>query len=137
MRILAIDLGMARTGIAISDPTGLLATPYCVFEGYGRTRLTEAVKELIEKEGIGLVLVGRPERTDGKPSEMAEKADSFVRFLSKRTTVPVRMLNEAYTTVIAAAKLHDNEIKAKDQRSRIDMAAAAVLLQSYLDSQKE
>ena len=137
MRVLAVDLGLARTGIAISDPSGTLATPRCVFEGYGRTRLTAAVKELIEQENIGLVIVGYPERTDGKESEMAQKAVSFATFLSKRTPVPVKLVNEAYTTVIATAKLHDNDIKVKDQRSKIDMAAAAVLLQGYLDSSKE
>ncbi len=137
MRILAVDLGLARTGIAISDPTGTLATPRCVFEGYGRTRLTNAVKELIDQEKIEKVIVGYPERTDGKESEMAQKAVSFATFLSKRTPVPVELVNEAYTTVIATAKLHDQDIKVKDQRSKIDMAAAAVLLQGYLDAMEK
>lgn len=135
MKIMAIDLGMVRTGIAISDVNGVLATPRCVFSDYGRTRLTKAVLEMVEKEDIKKIIIGYPQRTDGKESEMSKKATSFATFLSKRTEAEVELINEAYTTVIASRKLHDNDIKSKDQRSKIDMAAAAVLLQDYLDSQ--
>ena len=137
MKIMAIDLGMVRTGIAVSDVNGILATPRCVFTGYGRTRLTKAVLEMVQSEGIGKIIVGYPLRTDGKDSEMTAKAVSFTTFLSKRTEVPVELVNEAYTTVIAAKKMHENDIRSKDQKSRIDMAAAAVLLQDYLDSNRE
>lgn len=134
MRIMAIDLGLVRTGIALSDVNGVLATPKCVFSDYGRTRLTKAVLEIVKEENVGKIIIGYPIRTDGKESEMSKKAISFATFLSKRTEVPVELLNEAYTTVIASKKLHDINIKAKDQREKIDMAAAAVLLQDYLDS---
>lgn len=134
MVIMAIDLGLARTGIALSDKNSILATPYCVFSGYGRTRLTKAVLDIAAEKKVELIIVGLPLRTDGKESEMVQKTTSFATFLSKRTDIPVKMVNEAYTTVIASNKLHDNLIDAKNQRQKIDMAAAAVLLQGYLDS---
>lgn len=133
---MAIDLGLSRTGIALCDKTEILASPYCVLEAMGRTRLTKSVLEIIEKEQVEKVLVGLPLRTDGKESEMTQKARSFAEFLSKRTPVEVLLLNEAYTTVIAAQKLHENNIAAKKQRQTIDAAAAAVLLQSYLDGER-
>lgn len=136
MVIMSIDLGMARTGIALSDKNEILATPYCVFSGYGRTRLTKAVLEIVKEKNVELIIVGLPLRTDGKESEMVQKATSFATFLSKRTEIPIKMLNEAFTTVIASGKLHDNMIDSKNQRQKIDMAAAAVLLQGYLDSNK-
>lgn len=137
MVIMAIDLGMARTGIALCDKNEILASPYCVFTGYGRTRLTKAVIELANEKNVGLIIVGLPLRTDGKESEMVQKATSFATFLSKRTEIPIKMVNEAFTTVIASGKLHDNMINAKKQRQKIDMAAAAVLLQGYIDSNKQ
>ena len=133
---MAIDLGKARTGIALCDPTETIATPYCVFSGYGRTRLKDAVLEIIKKENVELILLGHPVRTDGVEGEMQQKAESFYTFLSKRTDVPIKLINEAYTTVIASQKLHDIDIAAKDQRSKIDAAAAAVLLQGYIDAKK-
>lgn len=136
MRIMAIDLGEVRTGIALSDPLGMIATPYCVFSGYGRTRLKDAVLEIIRKEDVGLIVLGYPKRTDGKVGKMQEKVESFYTFLSKRTDVEIKLINEAFTTVIASQKLHDADVEAKDQRSVIDAAAAAVLLQGYLDSVK-
>lgn len=136
MRVMAIDLGEVRTGIAMSDPLMVIASPYCVFSGYGRTRLKDAVLEIAEKENVGLIIIGYPERTDGKVGKMQEKAESFYTFLSKRTEIPLKLLNEAFTTVIASQKLHDSDINAKEQRSVIDSAAAAVLLQGYLDSLK-
>ncbi len=136
MRIMAIDLGEARTGIALSDPLGLIATPYCVFSGYGRTRLKDAVLDIIAKENVGLIILGYPKRTDGKPGKMQEKVESFYTFLSKRTDVEIKLINEAFTTVIASQHLHDIDMNAKEQRSMIDAAAAAVLLQGYLDSSK-
>ena len=134
MRIMAIDLGLARTGIALCDKNEILASPFCVLEAMGLTPLTKRVLEIIEAEQVEKVLVGLPLRTDGKESEMTEKARSFAEFLRKRTSAEVLLLNEAYTTVIAAQKLHENNISAKKQRKLIDAAAAAVLLQSYIDS---
>lgn len=137
MRIMAIDLGEVRTGIALSDPLGIIASPYCVFSGYGRTRLKDAVLEIAEKEDVRTIILGYPQRTDFKESKMKEKAESFYNFIKKRTEIPIVLLNEAFTTVIASRKLHDIDMDTREQRSLIDAAAAAVLLQGYLDSISE
>ena len=137
MKIMAIDLGEVRTGIALSDSLGIIARPYCVLSGYGRTRLKDAVLEIAEKENVSLIILGYPKRTDGKESKMQAKADSFYSFLSKRTEIPIKLQNEAFTTVIASRKLHNLNIEAKYQKKIIDSSAAAVLLQDYLDSLKK
>lgn len=136
MRIMAIDLGEVRTGIALSDPLGIIASPYCVLSGYGRTRLKDAVLEIAQKEEVKLIILGYPQRTDGKDGTMTAKVESFYNFIKKRTDIPIKLLNEAFTTVIASRKLHDIDVNAKEQRLQIDAAAAAVLLQGYLDSIK-
>ena len=134
MRILAIDLGTARTGIALCDKLGVLASPYCVLETAGEKKLAAEILEIAEKEQAEKILLGKPVRTDGKVSEMQQKAEAFAEFLQKRTALPVELFNEAYTTVLATQKLHEAEISSKEQKKNIDSAAAAVLLQSYLDS---
>ena len=107
--------------------------PYCVLNGLGRKKLVSAIFEIAEKENVEKIIVGKPVRTDGAFSQMQQKAEAFVEFLRKRTPIPVEMHNEAYTTVVASQKLHEKNIKAKDQKQMIDAAAAAVLLQDYLD----
>ncbi len=136
MRILAIDYGMARTGIAVSDPTGLIATPYQVIPSRNYEKLLNAVGEIFTNLSPDKVILGYPGRTDGAKSEMCERVERFREELFKRFGVDVELIDEKYTTVIASQMLHAGGTKAKDQRKTIDAAAAAVLLQGYLDQNR-
>jgi putative Holliday junction resolvase len=135
MRILAIDYGTARTGLAVSDPSGILASPLCVIKVKNMKQTAEAVKEKIDELKIEKIIMGCPIRTDGKDkdSEMKKKVEAFAEILFNKTGLKAELVNEVYTTVIASQKLHENEKNAKQQRANIDSVAASILLQDYLD----
>ncbi len=136
MRILAIDYGMSRTGIAVSDPTGLIASPYKVIPSRNYEKLLAGVGEVLTEVSPDKVLLGYPGRTDGGKSEMCERVERFREELKVRFQIEVELVDEKYTTVIASQMLHAGGTKAKEQRKTIDAAAAAVLLQGYLDSHR-
>ena len=136
MRIIAIDYGLARTGIAVSDPTGLIATPLQNVPSKNFQKLLDGVEAVIKQYSPGLIIIGMPKRTDGLGSPMMEKVRSFAAALQERIDTPVEFVNEMYTTVIASRMLHANEKNTKQQRQLIDSAAAAVLLQGYIDSKR-
>ena len=82
------------------------------------------------------MIIGKPLRTDGNKSEMAEKCETFAAELRELTGMEIESVDERFTTVIASQHLHANSINAKKQKKTIDAAAAAVLLQGYIDSRK-
>ncbi len=136
MRVLAIDYGMSRTGIAVSDPTGIIASPYKVIPSRNYEKLLEGIGEVFTEVSPEKVLLGYPGRTDGGKSEMCERIERFRAELKARFGVDAELVDEKYTTVIASQMLHAGGIKAKEQRKTIDAAAAAVLLQGYLDGHR-
>ncbi len=136
MRVLAIDYGMARTGIAVSDPTGLIASPYKVIPSRNYEKLLAGVGEVLKEVQPDKIIIGYPGRTDGARSEMCDRVDRFRDELKQRFSVDAEPVDEKYTTVIASQMLHAGGVKAKEQRKNIDAAAAAVLLQGYLDGKR-
>lgn len=136
MRVMAIDYGMARTGIALSDPTGLIASPYQVIPSRNYEKLLAGIGQVLSETSPDQVILGYPGRTDGAKSEMCERVERFQEELRTRFGIEAQLVDEKYTTVIASQMLHAGGIKAKEQRKNIDAAAAAVLLQGYLDSRK-
>ena len=136
MRIMAIDYGMSRTGIAVSDPTGLIASPYKVIPSKNYEKLLLGVGDVLNEVSPDKVILGYPGRTDGAKSEMCERVERFRDEIRTRYQVEAELVDEKYTTVIASQMLHAGGTKAKEQRKNIDAAAAAVLLQGYLDSHR-
>ena len=136
MKILAIDYGLSRTGIAVSDATGLLATPLECIPSRNEDRLLEALLKLIGEIRPERIVMGLPLRTDFRESDMAEKVRRFAERIKEATGIEPELRNEMFTTVIASKRLHENEKKAKEQRGLIDSAAAAVLLQELLDKER-
>ncbi len=137
MRILAIDYGMSRTGIAVSDPTGLIASPYKVIPSRNYEKLLLGIGEVLSEVSPDKVILGYPGRTDGGKSEMCQRVERFREELKERFQVEAELIDEKYTTVIASQMLHAGGIKAKEQKKNIDAAAAAVLLQGYLDRSRK
>ena len=133
MRVLAIDYGMSRTGIAVSDPTGLIASPYKVIPSKNYEKLLLGIGEVLSEVASEKVILGYPGRTDGTKSEMCERVERFREEIKNRFGVEAELIDEKYTTVIASQMLHAGGVKAKEQRKTIDAAAAAVLLQGFLD----
>lgn len=135
-RILAIDYGRKRVGLAISDPLRVIATPY----GYLPRKLAKdpTAQDLIEKihkicvtEEVSELLLGEPRRTDGQVGEMLSEIRDFGRALAEKTGLELHYFDERYTTLIAEQSFIKGE-GVLNRREQIDARAAAVLLSDYL-----
>jgi putative holliday junction resolvase len=136
MRAAAVDLGTVRVGLAIADELGLLAHPRPYLAGTNPRALLEALAELAEREGITLFLVGLPKMLDGVEGPAARRARRFAERLRERTRLPVELVDERLSTREARARLRERGLSDRQARERIDSAAAAVLLQGWLDSHR-
>ncbi|WP_328530361.1 Holliday junction resolvase RuvX [Nocardioides sp. NBC_00368] len=136
---LGLDPGDARIGVARSDPTGFLATPLeTVKKGRGDlARLQAIVAEIGEESTMLEVVVGLPRSLKGGENPATAKVRDFAASLARRVApVPVRLVDERLTTVSAEAMLRDRGRKGQDRRAVVDMAAAVVILQHALDSER-
>jgi putative Holliday junction resolvase len=137
MRVVALDLGSRRIGVAVSDPGGRLASPVQVVTRSGdleRDRRTLA--DLILELEAERVVVGPPLSLDGQVGPAAQAAPDEVEALAAYTDVPIETYDERFTTVTADQLLRAHDRNAKQRRQTIDMAAAAVLLQAWLDGRR-
>jgi putative Holliday junction resolvase len=121
LRILALDYGSARTGVAVSDPSGTLARPLCVVERAGAEDGLTRLRELVEAEGAERVVVGLPLTLRGTRGEQARETERFVEALRAALDVPIDTFDERFTTSLAGPGPGD------------DARAAAHLLSSYLE----
>lgn len=139
-RIVGLDVGERRIGVAISDPSGTLARPLAVvstsgLDGDAVERATVELAQLArEEDGVGAVVVGLPRHLDGRPSEMTPRVEAFAGRLHARTGLPVLLQDERLTSREAEARLARREKNWRVRKARIDAAAAAIILQDYLDS---
>ena len=133
-RAVGIDLGSVRVGVAVSDPGGVLASPYEVVPRDERThdRLVAIVDE-VEAE---VVVVGLPLSLDGSRGPAARTVEEEVDVLRERLPVPIELYDERFTTVSAEASMKQRGMKAPARRKVVDQVAAAVLLQSWLDGRR-
>ena len=123
MRVLALDYGRARTGVAVSDPTGQVARPLCVVESAATKAGIARVAELVRAEGVERVVVGLPLTLQGARGEQASETERFVEDLRRAIDVPVESFDERFTTDLAEQTGGD---------APRDAQAAAHLLTSYL-----
>lgn len=134
MRVLALDLGSRRIGVAVSDPGGTIASPYEVIERSGdHDRDHRRVAELVEETGVGRVLVGLPLSLDGSVGPAARAVLGEVEELTVALDVAVETYDERLTTVTADRLLMAQGLKAPARRKVVDKVAAAVFLQAWLD----
>ena len=133
MRVLAIDLGSVRVGAAISDELGLMAHPRPHLPGTDRKKLLALIHRLAVDEGVEQILVGLPRHLNGSEGRAAREARGFAAALGKLTGLPILLVDEWLSTREAHARLREGGSKAREARGRIDSAAAAVMLQSWLD----
>jgi putative Holliday junction resolvase len=134
MRVLAIDFGSARIGLALSDPTGTLARPLPFLPAKGDVKLAREIAALADKEQVERILLGLPRHMNGTLGEAAAKVQAFATALGTATKIPIQLVDERLTTVQASRQLHEAGRDARAQRGRIDSEAAAVLLQGWLDA---
>ena len=132
-RIIGIDYGRRRTGLAASDPLGIFAS---ALDTVDSTKLIDYLKKYAEKERIVHFVVGYPVNMDGKPSEAQADVDVFLKALQKAfPETPYTLEDERFTSVLAHRAMIDGGMKAKDRRDKtsVDKISAAIILQSYLD----
>jgi putative Holliday junction resolvase len=135
MRVLALDLGSVRIGVAVSDPTGTLASPYdTVVRSGDQERDHRRIAELVEEVGAERVVVGLPLSLDGSVGPAAQLVLDEVAPLEERLAPrPVEVFDERFTTVTAHQLLADGGTRSRGRRKVVDQAAAAVLLQAWLE----
>ena len=132
MRIMAIDYGDAHTGIAISDPTGLLAGYTTTIDAYTPEKVAAGVKELAEKYGVEELVLGCPKNMDGSEGPRAEKARGFAALLEAETGLRVVLWDERRTTIDAHHILYNAGKNAKKRKKVVDAVAASLILEGYL-----
>jgi putative Holliday junction resolvase len=133
VRAAAIDLGAVRVGLAVADDLGLLAHPRPFLDGRNQQALLQRLQELQAAEGIELFVVGLPRELRGREGPAAKRVRAFVQKLEQATPARVELYDEWLSTREASGRLRAQGLNAKQQRGRIDSAAAAILLQSWLD----
>lgn len=133
MRILAIDPGRVRLGLALSDPSGIIAQPLEVMIRRSPGEDLKALRHLMDKHAVELVLIGLPRLLNGSVDAAAREAQAFGAEVAEATGRPVEYWDERLTTVAAERLLVAHGKRRRDRRATVDRVAAALLLQSYLD----
>jgi putative Holliday junction resolvase len=134
MRTLAIDHGTVRIGLAVSDELGIIATPLEFVPAEPFDKFLARLKEIIADKNVELLLVGMPRNMDGSYGPAVEKVRAFIATLKESVTVPIKTWDERLTSTQANRYLIQAGVRRDDRKGKVDKTAAAILLQSYLDS---
>ena len=133
MRILALDVGERRIGVALSDPSGILASPLTVLQRTGLSKDIGEILRLASEGEVEGILVGIPLSLDGVARGQAIRVQQFCEALSLESDIPIMTQDERFSTVEAERRLRESGASAQKRKAMVDASAAAVLLQSYLD----
>ena len=132
--VCALDLGAVRVGVAVTDELGMMAHPRGALAAKPRPALLAALKELVDEEKIGRIIVGFPLDMRGTEGEAARRARETAQAIADATSCDVELFDERLTTVQAQRALTDSGLKGKKARARIDEASAVAILQAWLDA---
>ena len=133
MRILAIDPGTVRLGLALSDPSGTIAQPLSVLARRSEAEDLKALTELAKRHEVGMIVIGLPRLMDGRLDTAAQQAQAFGAQVARATGRPVAYWDERLTSVAAERYLIEQGKRRSKRRQEIDRMAATLLLQGYLD----
>lgn len=133
MKVLAVDPGEKRIGLAISDPTGTLARPLCVVKHTARAKDASEIIRLAEDKDVGLIVVGWALDAEGGVGYAARKAQRLADALAQQTSIPIRMWDESGTTRAAIQSRIELGVSRKKRKGHLDDLAASILLQDFLD----
>ena len=134
MRILALDHGTKRIGVAISDEMGMIALPLEFLDAQPLEDFLKRLKDIVDSKQVEEILVGIPRNMNGTYGPAAEKARGFVAAIKRVLTIPVKTWDERLTSVQANRFLIEAGMRREKRKTKVDQTAAAILLQSYLDS---
>lgn len=136
MKFLAIDLGLSRTGIAISDDLEMMAIPLKTIKQKNKDKLLNEIAELVKVYDIDKIILGLPVNMDGSEGESAKNARLFSEKLFAITGLEVILQDERVTTVLAHSYLNNADVKKKKKKDVVDTVSAVIILQNYLDFKK-
>ena len=134
-RVLGIDYGERRIGLALSDPMGIIAKPLRTID---RKKTTDYISEILntsEEKKANIIVVGLPLTLRGKKSKQTEVVQKFIDKLTQLRSIPVVPVDERLSTIAAIKSLQEQGVKTGHEKGRVDETAAAIILQEYLDSQ--
>ena len=132
-RIIGLDVGEARTGVALSDPLGIIASPFDTIQVKSLRADAEAVKAIAEEQGAVRIVVGVPLNMEGKVGPQAAKVLEFVEVLREAVDLEVVTIDERFSTAAAERSLRESGVKGKRRKQVVDQVAAQQILQLYLD----
>ncbi|MBQ2823568.1 MAG: Holliday junction resolvase RuvX [Oscillospiraceae bacterium] len=136
MKIMSVDYGDSRTGLAMCDKTEFLASPLTVVHEHNFEKCAEKVAEHAKKEKAELIVVGLPKNMNNTLGERAEKCDKFAQLLTELTGLPHKMWDERCTTVSAHNYLNETNVRGQKRKNVVDAVAAVIILESYLGYRK-
>jgi len=133
-RIMALDIGTKRTGLALTDDRRIFALPHSVIHATQKKDWIEKIAEVMDMENIGEIVVGIPLNQHGEEGQDAKKIREYIALLRERFTQPVIEWDERFTTLQAERTLLEADLSREKRKQVIDKVAASIILQSYLDS---
>jgi len=136
MKILAVDPGEARIGLAISDPTGTIARPLQIVAHEARDKDVDRIAALAKEQGVDLIVVGQSLTEHGRPTRLGRKAAQMADALRGTTGLDVELFEESFTTQDVRLARLESGMRKKKRRTPLDAEAAARILQNYLDERK-
>ncbi len=136
MRIMAIDYGDQRIGLAVSDPMGILTGDAWTMEEWDMSRAASRISDEAKKRGVGRLVLGLPKNMDGSEGVRAEKSRAFKAMLEEQSGLEAVLWDERRSSIEAHAILHAGGKKEKDHRKTVDAVAASLILEGYLGSLK-
>ncbi len=136
-RVLALDLGEKRIGIAISDPGGIIATPYDVIKHVSRRIDIALILQIASENDVNTIVIGEARGEDGEETRQSRHAQLFMKVLSDESQHLITLWDESYSTRTARMTRAAMGVTRKNRRGHLDDLAATIILQSYLDAQRE
>lgn len=137
MKILAVDYGDTRTGLAVSDRTEFLATPVGTITERNAQRLAQKVADAVKEQGAEFIVVGLPINMNGTKGPRAEKCEEFAQMLRELVECPVEMWDERSTTVTAHNILNTTNVRGKARKAVVDTVAATIILEGFMDHRRK
>lgn len=134
MRILALDHGTKRIGVAVSDETKTIAQPLEYIPAEPFEDFLIRLKQILAEKEVLLILLGMPRNMDGSYGPAAQKVEAFASALKSAVTTPIKLMDERLTSVMANRVLLQGNVRRDKRKEKVDKMAAAILLQSYLDN---
>ncbi len=137
MRVISLDVGTKRIGVAVSDPTGLIAQPHSViYVMHQKEKTWQKITQLLEELEPELIVIGLPRNMNGSYGPKAEEIKHFATELQGYTTLKIVFVDERLTTVIANKALLEGNVSRKNRKELVDAMAASLILQTYLDQRE-